>query len=191
MSGSDLDPKARAEIDSPAGGAEGPRRVTELAGGAEGPRRVTELAGGAEGPRRVTELAGGAEGPRRVTELAGGAEGPRRVTELAGGAEGPRRVTELAGGAEGPRRVIELAKRLAEARGPRFWKSLEELAAGESFAALLKEQFPRQAAELEVSTLSRRRMLELSLATMALGGLAACTRQPIERVVPYVKQPEE
>jgi len=152
MSGSDLDPKARAEIDSPAGGAEGPRRVTELAGGAEGPRRVTELAGGAEGPRRVTELAGGAEGPRRV---------------------------------------IELAKRLAEARGPRFWKSLEELAAGESFAALLKEQFPRQAAELEVSTLSRRRMLELSLATMALGGLAACTRQPIERVVPYVKQPEE
>src|SRR6266508_3791958 len=165
MSGSDLDPKARAEIDSPAGGAEGPRRVTELAGGAEGPRRVTELAGGAEGPRRVTELAGGAEGPRRVTELAGGAEGPRRV--------------------------IELAKRLAEARGPRFWKSLEELAAGESFAALLKEQFPRQAAELEVSTLSRRRMLELSLATMALGGLAACTRQPIERVVPYVKQPEE
>jgi molybdopterin-containing oxidoreductase family iron-sulfur binding subunit len=25
---------------------------------------------------------------------------------------------------------------------------------------------------------------------MALGGLAACTRQPIERVVPYVKQPE-
>ncbi|HEY3595109.1 MAG TPA: molybdopterin oxidoreductase, partial [Polyangiaceae bacterium] len=36
----------------------------------------------------------------------------------------------------------------------------------------------------------RRRLLELSLASMALGGLASCTRQPIERVVPYVKQPE-
>jgi len=83
-----------------------------------------------------------------------------------------------------------MRRRLTEARGPRFWKSLEELATGESFPQFLEKEFPRQAAELEVSTMSRRRLLELSLASMALGGLAACTRQPIERVVPYVKQPE-
>ena len=83
-----------------------------------------------------------------------------------------------------------MKRRLTEARGPRFWKSLEELATGESFPKFLEKEFPRQAAELEVSTMSRRRLLELSLASMALGGLAACTRQPIERVVPYVKQPE-
>src|SRR5262245_16750602 len=83
-----------------------------------------------------------------------------------------------------------MRERLAEARGPRLWKSLEELGARDSFRAFLEKEFPRQAAELEVSTLSRRRLLELSLASMALGGLAACTRQPIERVVPYVKQPE-
>jgi len=83
-----------------------------------------------------------------------------------------------------------MRQRLAEARGPRFWKSLEELATGDAFPKFLEKEFPRQAAELEVSTMSRRRLLELSLASMALGGLAACTRQPIERVVPYVKQPE-
>ena len=83
-----------------------------------------------------------------------------------------------------------MRERLAEARGPRLWKSLEELGARDSFPAFLEKEFPRQAAELEVSTISRRRLLELSLASMALGGLAACTRQPIEHVVPYVKQPE-
>jgi hypothetical protein len=44
--------------------------------------------------------------------------------------------------------------------------------------------------EYDVSPISRRRMLEISLASMAMAGVA-CTRQPIERVVPYVKQPEE
>src|SRR5690348_16013410 len=80
-------------------------------------------------------------------------------------------------------------QRLSTERGPKLWKSLEQLASDESYPAFLEKQFPRQAAELEVSTLSRRRLLELGLASMALGGLAACTRQPIERVVPYVKQP--
>jgi Fe-S-cluster-containing dehydrogenase component len=39
--------------------------------------------------------------------------------------------------------------------------------------------------------LSRREFLRLSGATLALAGLGACTKQPIEKIVPYVKQPEE
>src|SRR3954462_9301184 len=89
-----------------------------------------------------------------------------------------------------PLDLLSVRKRLSESNGPRYWKSYEELASEESFPAFLEKQFPRQAAEYEVSALSRRRLLQLSAATMALGGLAACTRQPIERVVPYVKQPE-
>jgi molybdopterin-containing oxidoreductase family iron-sulfur binding subunit len=89
-----------------------------------------------------------------------------------------------------PTDLESVRQRLSTERGPKLWKSLEELASGESYPAFLEKQFPRQAAELEVSTLSRRRLLELGLASMALGGLAACTRQPIEHVVPYVKQPE-
>lgn len=86
---------------------------------------------------------------------------------------------------------LELDAVRGKLNGPRFWKSLEELSGSESFRAFLETQFPRQAAECEVSGLSRRRLLELSAASMALAGLAACTRQPLERVVPYVKQPEE
>jgi Fe-S-cluster-containing dehydrogenase component len=38
--------------------------------------------------------------------------------------------------------------------------------------------------------LSRREFLRLSGATLALAGFSSCTKQPRERIVPYVKQPE-
>jgi Fe-S-cluster-containing dehydrogenase component len=38
--------------------------------------------------------------------------------------------------------------------------------------------------------LSRREFLRLAGATLALAGLSSCTKQPLERIVPYVKQPE-
>src|SRR5436190_6918930 len=39
--------------------------------------------------------------------------------------------------------------------------------------------------------LSRREFLRLAGASVALAGFGACTKQPIEKIVPYVKQPEE
>jgi molybdopterin-containing oxidoreductase family iron-sulfur binding subunit len=39
--------------------------------------------------------------------------------------------------------------------------------------------------------LSRREFLRLMGASLALAGFTSCTKQPIERIVPYVKQPEE
>src|SRR5256885_1113522 len=39
--------------------------------------------------------------------------------------------------------------------------------------------------------LSRREFLRLVSASLALAGFGACTKQPIEKIVPYVKQPEE
>jgi Fe-S-cluster-containing dehydrogenase component len=41
------------------------------------------------------------------------------------------------------------------------------------------------------SELSRREFLRLSGATLALTGLGACTKQPIEKIVPYVKETPE
>jgi Fe-S-cluster-containing dehydrogenase component len=38
--------------------------------------------------------------------------------------------------------------------------------------------------------LSRREFLRLAGATVALAGLGACTKQPLERIIPYVEQPE-
>src|SRR5687767_2136469 len=99
-----------------------------------------------------------------------------------------------------PTTVAAMRERLAAARGPQFWRSLEELAATPEFEELLHREFPRQAAEWpgghgadteSADGLSRRRFLQLSSASLALAGLTACTRQPLEKIVPYVKQPEE
>ena len=38
--------------------------------------------------------------------------------------------------------------------------------------------------------ISRREFLRLAGATLALAGFSSCTKQPLERIVPYVKQPE-
>jgi len=81
-------------------------------------------------------------------------------------------------------------KRLAEAKGPKYWRTLEELADQEAFGELLTREFPRQASEW-VDPVSRRGFLKLAGASMALAGLAGCTRQPLEQILPYVRQPEE
>src|SRR5437867_7459317 len=39
--------------------------------------------------------------------------------------------------------------------------------------------------------LSRREFLRLSGATLALAGVSACTKQPIEKIVPHARQPPE
>ena len=67
---------------------------------------------------------------------------------------------------------------------------LEELADQEAFGELLQREFPRQASEW-VDPVSRRSFLKLAGASMALAGLAGCTRQPLEQILPYVRQPEE
>ncbi len=79
-------------------------------------------------------------------------------------------------------------ERLAGSRGRDYWRSLEELAGDPAFEDLLRREFPRQASEWG-DGLDRRRFLQLAGASLALAGLA-CTRQPLERIVPYVRQPE-
>jgi molybdopterin-containing oxidoreductase family iron-sulfur binding subunit len=80
--------------------------------------------------------------------------------------------------------------RLAAKRGPEYWRSLEELAGSPEFDELVHREFPRFAAEWP-SEVSRRNFLQLAAASLGLAGLTACTRQPLERIVPYVRQPEE
>jgi MoCo/4Fe-4S cofactor protein with predicted Tat translocation signal len=77
--------------------------------------------------------------------------------------------------------------------GPEFWRSLEQLAARPDFGEWLEKEHPRQATawtDIE-SGENRRNFLKLMGASLALAGLAGCTRQPTEFIMPYVKQPEE
>jgi MoCo/4Fe-4S cofactor protein with predicted Tat translocation signal len=86
----------------------------------------------------------------------------------------------------------------AEARSPKhearqraeFWRTLEERAEDPAFREHLYNEFP---SEIEAITdpVARRTFLKLMGASMALAGVTACTRQPAEKIVPYVRQPEE
>ena len=74
--------------------------------------------------------------------------------------------------------------------GPRFWKSLEEWSHSPDFLPYLHREFPEFASEWD-NGISRRRFLKLMAASFAFAGLTACSRQPQEKLVPYVRRPEE
>jgi MoCo/4Fe-4S cofactor protein with predicted Tat translocation signal len=93
-----------------------------------------------------------------------------------------------------PRKTIPLdlaavRTRLERASGQQYWRSLEELAETAEFEAFLHREFPEQASEWH-DPMSRRRFLQLMGASLALAGLTACTRQPEESFMPYVRAPE-
>jgi MoCo/4Fe-4S cofactor protein with predicted Tat translocation signal len=80
--------------------------------------------------------------------------------------------------------------RLAGQSGPAFWRSLDEVAETPEFKAMLHREFPEGASEF-TDPAGRRDFLRLMGASIALAGAAACTRQPTEHIVPYVKAPED
>jgi MoCo/4Fe-4S cofactor protein with predicted Tat translocation signal len=86
--------------------------------------------------------------------------------------------------------LVAIRQRLARTTGQEYWRSLEELAQTEDFQWFLDNEFPRQASGWR-SAVDRRQFLQLMGASLALAGLSACTRQPTEHIVPYVRQPEE
>ncbi len=81
-------------------------------------------------------------------------------------------------------------EKLTQAKGPKYWRTLEEFANEKAFGELLEREFPRQASEW-VDSFSRRDFLRLAGASLAMAGLAGCTKQPPEQIVPYVRQPED
>jgi len=83
-----------------------------------------------------------------------------------------------------------IRSRLADADGRTYWRSLEELAETEEFQALLHREFPENASTF-TDPVGRRQFLKLMSASLALAGVGACTKQPAETIVPYVRQPEE
>jgi MoCo/4Fe-4S cofactor protein with predicted Tat translocation signal len=87
--------------------------------------------------------------------------------------------------------LAEMQQRVAQANGPTYWRSLEELAQDETFLAQMRQEFPQFLTAQSFST-SRRGFLKLMGAMVAMTGLAGCgTQPPNERIVPYVQQPEQ
>jgi MoCo/4Fe-4S cofactor protein with predicted Tat translocation signal len=84
--------------------------------------------------------------------------------------------------------LTAIRAKLAKATGRQYWRSLDELAETDEFKRFLEAEFPREASVLD--TVGRREFLKLMGASLALAGLNGCTKQPPEKIVPYVKQPE-
>jgi molybdopterin-containing oxidoreductase family iron-sulfur binding subunit len=86
--------------------------------------------------------------------------------------------------------LAAIRARLSASRGREAWRSLEELADSPGFQEIVQREFPSRASEW-LDPVGRRSFLKLMGASIALAGVTACTRQPIEQIVPYVTQPEE
>jgi MoCo/4Fe-4S cofactor protein with predicted Tat translocation signal len=85
--------------------------------------------------------------------------------------------------------LLGARRRLDGRQGRTYWRSLEELAETPQFLEFLHREFPEQASELDDPS-ARRQFLKMMGASLALAGLTGCTRQPDEKIVPYVKAPE-
>jgi MoCo/4Fe-4S cofactor protein with predicted Tat translocation signal len=83
-----------------------------------------------------------------------------------------------------------IRRRLGSAGGKQYWRSLEELSETPEFREYLHREFPASASEWS-DPVGRRTFLKLMGASLALAGASACTVQPAELIVPYVRQPEE
>ncbi len=84
----------------------------------------------------------------------------------------------------------KIRARLETAQGPLYWKSLEELAETEEFKAFLEDELAVRTPDW-LNPANRRNFLKLMGASLAMAGITACTKQPKETIVPYVRQPEE
>ena len=77
----------------------------------------------------------------------------------------------------------------SESTGPRYWKSLDDLAETPAFKDWVEREFPAGASELQ--GVNRRHFMKIMAASFGLAGLgmAGC-RRPEKLILPYSKQPE-
>jgi MoCo/4Fe-4S cofactor protein with predicted Tat translocation signal len=73
---------------------------------------------------------------------------------------------------------------------PRQWRSLDELAGDPRVREWVENEFAPGVSEWN-DPLGRRELLKLLGATLGLAGLTGCVREPVEKIVPYVRAPED
>ncbi len=86
--------------------------------------------------------------------------------------------------------ILALQEGEPSQNGKKYWRSLDELADSPAFREFVSREYPQQAEEWN-DPIERRTFIKLMGASLALAGLSGCVFQPPEKVVPYVKQPEE
>ena len=95
-----------------------------------------------------------------------------------------------------PTNSIDLAAaraKLEREGGKKLWRSLEQLSDTPESRKFLEDEFPSMPAKKADASdgVNRRDVLKLMAASAAMAGLGACTKLPTEKIVPYVRPPEE
>jgi MoCo/4Fe-4S cofactor protein with predicted Tat translocation signal len=90
---------------------------------------------------------------------------------------------------EAPYSIEAIRAKLEGRTGEQYWRSLDELAETPEFRAAVENEFPAGAPVWE-DPVGRRRFLHVMGASIALAGLSSCVKQPDEKILPYVRQPE-
>jgi molybdopterin-containing oxidoreductase family iron-sulfur binding subunit len=85
--------------------------------------------------------------------------------------------------------ITALREKLASGRGPAFWRTLDEAAETPELTEYVEQEFPGLSGQIPEGV-DRRSLLKVMAASLAMAGAAACTKQPKELIVPYVRQPE-
>ena len=91
--------------------------------------------------------------------------------------------------------IAAARRKLESLEGREYWRSLEELVGSDEFRAHVDNEFrnelPVHGESVREGGVNRRELMTLMGASVALAGLTGCTRQPVERIFPYVRPPEE
>ncbi|HTL18388.1 MAG TPA: TAT-variant-translocated molybdopterin oxidoreductase, partial [Patescibacteria group bacterium] len=73
--------------------------------------------------------------------------------------------------------------------GPKYWRSLDQLAETPEFREWAQREFPAGASELSDPT-SRRNFVKIMSASFLLAGLGGGCRRPVEKILPFGRMPE-
>ena len=123
---------------------------------------------------------------RAADEHPSGAQAPDDFSAVAARPKSCPDATSVAA----PMSLAQVRQELKGVKGKKYWRSIDELSDTAEFQAAVEREFPNSAQEW-VDPVSRRGFLKLMSASMALAGLAGCTKQPDEPIYPYVKAPED
>ncbi|MGH9327945.1 MAG: TAT-variant-translocated molybdopterin oxidoreductase [Terriglobia bacterium] len=85
--------------------------------------------------------------------------------------------------------LVAIRSKLAGEASGKFWRGLEEVAETEEYQQYASNEFAPDS-QPSRGGINRRDALKLMGASAALAGLTACTKMPVEKMVPYVNAPE-
>ncbi len=85
--------------------------------------------------------------------------------------------------------IQALRDKLAAGKGPLFWRTLNEAAESDDLKEIVEQEFPGLSGQIPEGV-DRRNILKVMAASLAMAAAAACTKQPKELIVPYIRQPE-